>query len=370
MVGFTMIIPDIQTRAEKLGAPGWLIGAVLASMFIVQSVASPKWGALSDRVGRKPVFIACQTISVASMVVYAVGGNIWLILVSRVLAGLGAANVAVAQAGMTTGLQGEDRTVVLGRLSAAMNVGLILGPVVGGQVAYYLGSAKVGWIGACVSLLGIVLVSLFTKLPQGTNKASKQSTSLKEVVKRFPGLVPLVALSAVTWFSLAMLEGTFGRLLKHQWGYGENVFGFIFAFESAVGLATQGLLLAHIAKRTHPNPRLVLSLLAMGVGLGLTPFAPNIGGLFLLSAVYAVGASVANPTIASLASQTAGDDDQGQIFGAMQSARSLGFVIGPALGGAYFDVWVPGPYVIAGVVCLVAAIGAPMATRHLRKPQE
>ena len=98
LTGFGMAFPDIQLRAEKFGAPGWLIGLALASYFITQFVVSPHWGRLSDRIGRKPVLLVCTALSAGSMVVYAFAGSIALIFLSRVLAGLAAANVVVAQA--------------------------------------------------------------------------------------------------------------------------------------------------------------------------------------------------------------------------------------------------------------------------------
>ena len=80
LVGFGMLIPSVQLRAERLGARGWLIGALLSSMFVVQTIASPLWGSLSDRVGRKPVVLACTALSAISMLVYAQASSVWVIL--------------------------------------------------------------------------------------------------------------------------------------------------------------------------------------------------------------------------------------------------------------------------------------------------
>lgn len=359
-----MIIPDIQTRLADFGAKGWLIGAILASMFIVQTLASPRWGALSDRVGRKPVFLVCQGLSIASMVVYALAGNVWWILISRLLAGLGAANVAVAQASLTAGLEPADRTVALGRLSAATNAGLVLGPVVGGLVASQVGSQQVGWVGACVSGLGLIAVGLGVKMPQGDRSAKTRKSGLREIVRRFPTLLPLIVLSAVAWFSLATLEGTFGRLLRQTWGYGEFEFGLVFAFESGVMLAAQAFMVPTVVKRFPERTVLLAALFGMGVGLGVQPFVPSLAFIFPLSLVYALGSAFASPTIASLASRQVSEDSQGEAYGAMQSARSLGFVVGPSLGGIAFDIWAPMPYVIAGVTCAVAGLFVPVATRQ------
>ena len=78
-----------------------MIGAILASYYLVQMIASPRWGKLSDRIRRRPVLLLCGVLSAASMVIYALGNNLGAMLVSRIAAGFGAANVVVAQAYMT-----------------------------------------------------------------------------------------------------------------------------------------------------------------------------------------------------------------------------------------------------------------------------
>src|ERR1051326_4855139 len=75
LVGFGMTFPDVQIRAQQYGAPGWMIGTVLASYYLVQMVAPPRWGRLSDRIGRKPVLLLCGLLSAASMVIYALGNR-------------------------------------------------------------------------------------------------------------------------------------------------------------------------------------------------------------------------------------------------------------------------------------------------------
>ena len=92
-----------------------------------------------------------------------------------------------------------------------------------------------------------------------------------------------------------------------------------------------------------------------GMGLGLTPFAPNLAALFGASTVYGLGAGVANPTLNAQCSEVTPEDRQGEMFGLLQGARSAGFLVGPTVGGLLFD-WRPeAPYLAAGVVLLVVA---------------
>lgn len=366
MVGFGMIIPDIQFRAEQMGAQGWMIGAILASTFLVQLLASQFWGRLSDRLGRKTVFVSCTLLSAASMVAYALAPNLLFILLSRILAGFGAANVAVAQAAIADATTGPERTVALGRISAALTTGLILGPAVGGEMASRFGSYWIGIVGASASFAGALLVWIVAEMAPGSIERKKLHFLAAPLLKDFPALRPFLVAAVVAWFSLATLEGTFGRLIKATLGLGEREFGYIFAFESVIGVLVQAVLLSWILAKLTTTRALPIAYLLQGLGLALTPFAPGLAILVVASGLYALGAGVANPAVNGVCSQIVPEERQGELFGLMQSARAIGFILGPILGGALFDVWHAGPYLLAGFVCVVSAALVAKAAREWR----
>jgi MFS transporter, DHA1 family, multidrug resistance protein len=356
LCGFSALIVDIQFRAGDMGAPGWKIGLILASTFVVQVLASPYWGRLSDRIGRKKVFLITSLLSAASMAIYAVAPNPWILLLSRLIAGGGAANTAIAQAAVADASPGDLLAPAMGKMQAAQNLGLILGPSLGGWIAWSFGSAAVGW-GACVaSCVGAFVAVAFAEMKPGSFENRQRSYAFGAIIKDFPAIAPYFFASAAAWFSLATLEGTFGRLIEHNLGLGTKEFGIIFAFESAVGIGVSVFLLGLLISLKRDRLILALSYLVMGSGLALTPFAPSLPWLFLASLFFAAGQGVASPAISSLCSREVAEDRQGELFGLMQGARSIGFILGPILGGVLFD-WKPGsPYFLAGGICVAAAI--------------
>jgi MFS family permease len=373
LVGFSMAVVDIQFRAGSLGAPGWQIGAVQASTFIIQLIVSPLWGRLSDRIGRKTVFVACTALSAASMAVYASADVLWLLLAARILSGLGSANVAVAQAATADAYEGDQRAAALGRLSAALSAGLIAGPWIVSLMGQIMAgrteaevSRSIGLLGAGCSALGALLVLVFAHMPRGGFEQKKRSLAFFPLVRQFPNLAPLLIAASVAWFSLAMLEGTFGRLLTSMFHSDQpkelaaqlarTEFGLIFGFESGLAVLVSGVLLIWILKKLGQKRAVIFGLLAQGLGLALTPFMPAIGFVFGASMIYSVGSGVANPTINSLCSDQVPKDQQGELFGVLQAGRAIGFGIGPVLGGALFDAYHPGPYLVAGVVSAAAAL--------------
>ncbi|MGC4044710.1 MAG: MFS transporter [Armatimonas sp.] len=359
LAAFGSILPDVQTRLEGFGARGWLIGLILAAYFLVQMLISPLWGKLSDRRGRKFPLVACFVLSAGSFALYGLAGSSLLVLLSRIVAGLAAANVALAQAEVTALHDDDARPAALGRLSAATTGGLILGPAVGGWLSHLGGSFLLGMTAASLSALAALCLALV--IPQRVPSPIPTSEEVKPrasfaLLREIPALRALFLLAATAWFALACLEGTFGRLIHLRLGYGPREYGLIFGYEALLGVLIQAFLLGVITRRFSPAALLRIGYGLQGIGLGLTPFAPSLVWLFACSTLYAIGAGVANPTINARCSAVTPSDRQGEMFGLLQAARSVGFLLGPLLGGILFDWHPEAPYLLAACVMFLAGL--------------
>ena len=376
LLGFGMAFPDIQLRSEKLGAPGIVIGLILAAMFAVQFVTSPWWGRLSDRIGRKPVAVACTALSALSMVVYTYTDSIAGILASRIIAGLAAANVVAIQAYMAEMSEEGERGSAMGRIGAAISIGLIAGPFLGGQLVQLGGSQLMGGFAAAASgLAALILIFAMSFVPPKPNPEAKSGPVFDlRLLSDIPNLRPMFLLATVAWFALACLEGTFGRLISrryefplHEFGVSftepQGVFGAIFGMESLVSFAIQGLLFAWITSRLNFRTVLRLGYILQGLGILLSPFAPTLSILFFVSALFSAGGALANPTVNTVCSNLVPESRQGELFGLLQSSRSIGFLLGPIIGGLLFDFGPALPYILAGAVCVAAALLVPAKHR-------
>src|SRR2546421_6979452 len=296
LAGFGMAFPDLQLRAEwfarnsGIGKPGVLIGILLSSYFAVQLLASPRWGKLSDRIGRKPVLLICTALSCTSMLAYALTSSLLGILASRILAGLAAANVVVAQAYIADTSSEDDRVAKQGRVSAAILAGLVAGPAIGGMLAFRGGNWLLGLTAAGASLLSLIWILI--AIPQGVRPLRKMEAEEPmhwmralidlRLLSDIPALKRLFIYAASGWFVLACLEGTFGRLIEHNLGMGQQEFGWIFSYESLIGGA-MGLVLAWLVKYFRPEAILRFGYCLEGVGVGLMPVAPGLFILFVAS---------------------------------------------------------------------------------------
>ncbi len=364
LFGFGMLIADIQFLAERLGMPGWMIGLAMGVTFVVQVPVSPLWGRVSDRIGRKPVFVVCTLLSALAMFVYGLAAVPLVLVFSRVIAGFGGANVAVAQAMLADVTDESHRSLAMGRIGAAITLGLVGGPVIGGLLAVQWGSAVVGFAACALSVVGALAVLVFVPktAPRPDNGEEKANLGL---LKSFPRLRSLFVLATVAWFALAMLEGTFGRLIKRTMEFDQSHFGIVFGWESVVAFVVQGFLLAWIARRASDPLLLRAGYVLQGIGLALMPFTHHLFQpmwlvfLLLFGTLYAFGGAIANPTVNGMCSKATPAERQGELFGLLQGARSIGFMVGPVIGGALFDLSHNAPYLLAGAVCLLAAMIVP-----------
>ena len=182
LVGFGMIIPVFPFYAEQVGVNPSSVIFFLGLYSLGQLVGAPIWGAMSDRIGRRPVLLITLLANAAasSMLAFSTTGT--MLAVSRILAGLAAGNISAAYAYTTDITTDETRPKALGLLGSAFGLGFILGPAMGGLLA---GSnqndpsalGRVAHGAAIMSLIAFVLTAV--RLPESLppEKRSRRSRS-------------------------------------------------------------------------------------------------------------------------------------------------------------------------------------------------
>lgn len=357
MVGFTMLIPDVQFRAKSLGADGWVLGALMSSMFASQTVFSPIWSSLSDRVGRRNIFLLCTGFSCVAMLLYAFADHLSLMFVCRILAGIGAANVAVGNALLTNLVSDEERDRAISHFSAAMTAGLLCGPAVGGLMPSLIGRQGLGLLAGGLCLAGIIagFMVLAKDKPEVVTQRKRNPFGIV-LFREVPQLRVLAITAMVAWFALALLEGTFGLLIQHTLGLDEKHFGFLFSYEALVALGCQTWLLMWLRKRLSYRAFLQLCFLFQGAGLVLMPFAPSLVVLVVASTLFALGNAMSTPIVNMAASDLVPKARHGELFGLFQGSRGFGFLVAPAVGTQLFSLDPSYPYIAAGLVCLAGVI--------------
>src|ERR671938_738335 len=132
LLGIGLIFPIGPFYAGAFGANAFEVGLLFTSYSVAQFLTIPILGALSDRLGRRPVLLSCIAGEAVGYLLFGAASSLAMLYISRVVAGAASGNIGAAQAYMADITQPRERTRSFGLLGAAVSVGFVFGPVVGG----------------------------------------------------------------------------------------------------------------------------------------------------------------------------------------------------------------------------------------------
>jgi multidrug resistance protein len=361
LLGFGLIIPILPIFALELQASSLQIGLIAGLYSLMNFVFAPFWGTLSDKIGRRPVMLISIFITMLAYVFFAFTNSLWFLVISRIFAGIGSANISAAQAYISDITEPKDRAKNMGLIGAAFGLGFIFGPPAGGFLKSLSGSGSVALVGYfAASLCAINWVLAYAYLPESLKeKQHDKPFRFKPIGDLFlelkkPVIRELFSVNFLFITSFAMMQITLAILWIEHYLLNEKQVGFVFMFMGLTSAIVQGGLVGILNKKFGEKQLLTMGTISMAIGLISIPFVPV--SYFLLQLVSIVFISFANgcitPAISSLISQAAGKHEQGQVLGMNQSFGSLARVIGPIIGGILYDLHFGLPY-IGGALLMV-----------------
>lgn len=363
MLGFGMVIPLLPFYIESFGASGSGLGLLMAIFSVAQFIFSPIWGSLSDRVGRKKVLLIGVFGNAVSMLFFGLSTSLWMLYASRALAGiLSSATLPVAMAYISDSTSEKNRGGGMGIIGAAMGVGMVLGPGVGGWLASEQNLALPFFVAAGLSLAAMLLILalLPESLPVENRQAAQRTTDpqFKSLLKTLAGpLGFLMALSFMVFFALANFEAIFGLYAQHRFDYGPQQVGTILTVIGLVSALVQGLVTGPATRWLGEGIIIRASLIFSAVGFFLMLLAWNMASVLLTVGFFVFANSMLRPAIASSISRKAGGD-QGAVMGISNSFMSLGRIAGPLWAGLFFDLNLALPYLSGGVVLVLVFVAS------------
>src|SRR6058998_1063639 len=137
VLGLTIIIPVLPFYAESFGATPAVVGLIVATYAFCQLIAGPPLGRLSDRVGRRPVLLVSQMGTFAGFLILAFSRALWMVFLARIIDGLTAGNLTVAQAYISDVTEPENRAKSFGIIGIAFGLGFLVGPAASGYLAQF-----------------------------------------------------------------------------------------------------------------------------------------------------------------------------------------------------------------------------------------
>jgi DHA1 family tetracycline resistance protein-like MFS transporter len=379
LLGFSIVMPLLAPFAKEYGFSGAQIGLLFAAYPMCQLVAGPILGRLSDRYGRRPLLIVSQAGTALSFLILGLSSDFTVMLLARMLDGASGGNILVAQAYVADVTKPENRSRGMGLIGMAFGLGFVLGPLLAGLLLAL--PVAESWrlrvpflVAAGFSTLAWVLV--LTRLPEPRTGDAKRPAArvlswhgLADTV-RLPKVGPLVLLAALAVLAFATLEGTFSLYLKGRFGWSPQDAAFGFAFLGLVSAVVQGGLIRRLVPRLG-EPRLIVTGLAtLAAGMAALAVVGSWPALLASMLAVGVGQGLTSPTISGLLSRVTPASEQGAVFGTLSSALTLSRMVSYSVANLILASAGPaGPYWSACAIATVALVFALVVVGPMGKPE-
>lgn len=371
-VGIGIVIPILPEVIKRFGGdPGFVssyFGYFISVYALMQFVASPLLGSLSDKFGRRPVLLVSLLGSGLDYLLMAFAPNLFILFLGRILSGLTGANQTVASSYIADISTNENRAANFGMIGAAFGIGFVLGPVLGGVVGSY-GHQWPFILAAILTIINFVF-GLFI-LPESLPKNKRRDLEvarlnpIKSLLKVF--LRPNLGLFILIYF-LSNLAGqvhpsiwTLYTSYKFHWDslqVGLSLGAVGIAFGLGQGIATR-LLVPKIGEvRSVKYGTFFVTISYLFYALATQGWM-----LYATISLIIVG-SIALPSLQSLMSKDIPQEEQGELQGSLISVMSLTSILGPLLYTKLFshftqidDFILPGaPYFAAAFISLICLL--------------
>lgn len=355
MMGFGLVIPILPFYVTEMGATGRDLGLIMAVFALMQLIFAPLWGQLSDRIGRKPVLIIGVIGNALSMLLLGLSTELWMVFASRALAGvLSSATLPTAMAYIGDSTTYEDRSAGMGVIGAAMGLGMVLGPGLGGWLAARSLSLPFFVAAALSVLVALLIVAVLPESLPPERRAARggpmRALSLGQLKDALLGPMGyLMFLAFLLSFGLTNFEAVFGLYALQRYGYGTAQVGTILTAIGLTSVVVQGGLTGPLTRRWGEVTVILGALLLSAVGFVVMLLPETFVGVLVATCVFMVGNAMLRPTVSSMISQRAGQA-QGAAMGLNNSFMSLGRIAGPIWAGLALDRNLALPYLSGAVV--------------------
>ena len=357
-LGFGIIIPVLPEMIVGSGAERFHLYVMLAVYSAASFLLSPLWGALSDRIGRRPVLaIGVLGFSVSFLVFGLSEGHLALMYISRVLGGVfSGATTSCAVAYVADITTQEKRTRAMGLVGMSIGLGFIFGPGIGGLLSG-VSLATPFFAAAALAFANFVfaMFALKESLPP-ERRSGADAGPRPSRWSAFQGPIAyLFTLLFVLTFALAGLESTLQYFQMERFEATPRDMGVMFLVSGIVGALVQGGFIRRYAKPGTEATLIRVGLTVQALGFVLLLFSRDVWTASLFMSVFAVGNSLLRPCVTSLITQTT-QAGQGVTGGLSSSMDSLGRIAGPLIAGGLFELRSALPFIVGAVVSLGAML--------------
>jgi multidrug resistance protein len=362
MIGLTMIVPILPFFARDAGASATTVGLLISAFSLAQLAVAPVWGRYSDRYGRRPAILAGLVITAIAYLIFGFARSVELLLLSRIIQGLGGGTIGVVQAYVADASTPEQRTKTLGWLSAVTSLGAVAGPAFGSVLASVGGQKAPGLGAAALSLL----IAIFALRYLGESRELRKSggygaptlttgrAAIRSVLFRWGEPAP-----RLIWIYTVAIGAFYGTiqivplLLANRFGITEHNVGYFVMFLGGMGVLVRSLILGPAVDRLGEARLSRVGLVVLSAGLALTGLASTWAMLGLGFVLMPIGTAFIFPCVTGLLSRVVPSAERGLYMGVQHTFGGVSRVIFPIGAGVLIDQFGSGvPFWIAALLVL------------------
>ncbi|MFP7299684.1 MFS transporter [Neobacillus niacini] len=355
---FGIIIPILPAYLESINQGGTAAGLFIAIFAGAQFIFSPIAGKWTDQYGRRKMIIYGLAGLTLSMFIFYFSNSIWVLYASRAVGGIGCAMLVPAIfayiADITTM---EQRAKGNSLVSAAMSLGIVVGPGIGGFFAGF-GLKFPILVSALVSLVSVLFSIILLKESKTATKEESaemhpDESMVRKIVRsvKMPYFIPLI-ITLVMSFGLIAYESVIGLYLDNQFQSSAKDIAIMVTATGVVSVIVQLFVVDRIVNRYGERTVLNVFIAVAAAGFLFSLFATSYAIFFVISLFIFLSTSILRPVLNTLISKLAGNE-QGFAMGMNNAYMSIGNVIGPTLAGLLYDVKITYPFVLGFVLLVI-----------------
>lgn len=351
-LGVGLVIPVIPQIKETMNFSGATMGMMVSIYAIAQLLASPLTGILSDKVGRKKIIAAGMIVFSISELIFGLAQTKNGFFFSRALGGFAAALVMPAVTAYVADITTiDERPKAMGLVSAAISGGFIIGPGVGGFIAYF-GIRAPFFAASLVAFIGFIVALIVLKEPEKAFNENLElpKSSIWEILKN-PLFTSLFIIILISSFGLQAFESIYSIMATVNFNFSVSEIAMIITVSGSIALICQIFFFDWIVSHLTEMGLIQLTFFVSGIFIAVIAFTDSHLVVILSTFVIFLAFDLFRPAVTTYLSKHAGDQ-QGTINGLNSTFTSFGNIIGPMAAGSLFDINHFYPYYVSAAILI------------------
>ena len=347
-LGFTIISPVVPFMVAPFANAhdqALIVTSLMAIYALCTFFAAPALGSLSDRFSRKPILLISLAGSALGYLIFGLAGSLWMLFLGRIIDGLTGGNIVTLFAYFADITDEENRTKVFGWTAAAVGVGTISGPTVGGLLAHF-GNSVPFYFGALISIANLlygafVMNESLPETHRTRNFSLKQLNPFTQLFQllRMKNLNRLLFAGILLWLPNGALQAIISQFSLDSFAWTPVLIGLAISIMGLMDILTQIFIMPRLLKLANEDKLIRLALVCEIIAyllFALSAFSKMWPFFILAMFILAFGDSIFGTAFNGKLSKSATSSEQGKLQGGSQALQALTRVIGPLIGGQIY----------------------------------